>query len=394
MIGQTIPEGWESATLGQLAGIERCPVPAGLVPRGIRYLGLEHVDGTGRILPADVAEGREPASTTFRFGPEHILYGKLRPYLCKIARPDFAGVSSTDILPIRPGERVDRSFLYHYLRHPRMVEYATARAEGANLPRTSPRTLEALPIFLPPLPEQRRIGSILDQAELIRQKRQEGLQLAEELLPATFLDLFGDPAINPHGWRTAALGEYVVDVQYGTAAKANEAGRGLPLLRMNNITEGGYFDLTDLKWCEVVGVRRAASTVRRGDLLFNRTNSPKLVGKTAVWNRDEGYAFAGYLVRVRFDESRLLPDYVGGFLNSRYGKCLLCTRARPSNNMSNFSAGEFRKIPLLIPDIEVQRHFQQLVWRAQALRERQREQVEQAGELLRGLVQRAFRGEL
>jgi type I restriction enzyme S subunit len=394
MIGQARPEGWESATLGQIATIERRPVPAGSIPTGMRSIGLEHLDGTGRIVPSDAVPAAEPASTKFRFGPEHILYGKLRPYLCKIARPDFGGVASTDILPLRPGPHVDRSFLYHYLRHPRMVEYATLRAEGANLPRVSPRTLERLPIFLPPLPEQRRLGSVLDKAESIWQKRRESLRLAEGLLPAAFLELFGDPALNGHSGPTVALGEYVADIQYGTSAKANEEGRGLPVLRMNNITEGGDFDLTDVKWCEVPVEKREAFTVRRGDLLFNRTNSPKLVGKTAVWHRDERYAFAGYLVRVRFDESRVLPDYVSAFLNSGYGKRLLLTRARPSVNMSNFSAGEFRKIPLLVPEMELQRHFRQVVWQMQTLRERQREQAEQAGELLRGLVQRAFRGEL
>jgi type I restriction enzyme S subunit len=394
MIGQTIPEGWVSVALGAIATIERRPVPPGAIPSSMRSIGLEHLDGTGRILPADTVPHVKPASTKFRFGPEHILYGKLRPYLCKIARADFVGVASTDILPIRPGRQVDRSFLYHYLRHPWMVEYATARAEGANLPRVSPRTLEAMPIFLPPLSEQRRIGSILDQVESIWQKRREGLRLAGELLPGAFLELFGDPALEGHRGPAVALGEYVANIQYGTSAKANEEGRGLPVLRMNNITESGDFDLTDMKWCEIPIEKREAFTVRRGDLLFNRTNSPKLVGKTAVWHREEHYAFAGYLVRVRFDESRLLPEYVSAFLNSGYGKRLLLTRARPSVNMSNFSAGEFRKIPLVVPEMEAQRHFRQVVWQMQALRERQREQVEQAGELLRGLVQRAFRGEL
>ena len=55
----------------------------------------------------------------------------------------------------------------------------------------------------------------------------------------------------------------------------------------------------------------------RGDLLFNRTNSAELVGKTAVWDRDDAYAFAGYLVRVRFDESVILPDYVSVNLSEK-----------------------------------------------------------------------------
>src|SRR4051812_40684806 len=96
------------------------------------------------------------------------------------------------------------------------------------------------------------------------------------------------------------LGEIITETQYGTAEAANGSDCGLPILRMNNITEDGYWDLSDLKWIDLDEREYTKWTVRRGDLLFNRTNSRELVGKTAVWDRDDLFAFAGYLVRVRF----------------------------------------------------------------------------------------------
>lgn len=100
-----------------------------------------------------------------------MLYGKLRPYLSKIARPNFAGVCSTDILPIRPGPSLDRDFLHHYLRLPNMVELANSRAAGANLPRLSPGVLAGFAVPLPPLREQRRIAEVLDRADSLRAQR-------------------------------------------------------------------------------------------------------------------------------------------------------------------------------------------------------------------------------
>ena len=157
------------------------------------------------------------------------------------------------------------------------------------------------------------------------------------------------------------MGDVVQETQYGTAEKSNSDGKGIPVLRMNNITYGGEIDLTDIKWCEIKDADLEQLTVKRGDLLFNRTNSPELVGKTAVWDRDEPYAYAGYLFRVRFDETVVLPDYVSAFLNSAYGKKMLFAKAKPSNNMSNFSAGEFCRIELPVPGIALQRRFAKVV---------------------------------
>lgn len=153
-------------------------------------------------------------------------------------------------------------------------------------------------------------------------------------------------------------------------------------------------DLTALKWVELDGDDIPKFTVRRGDLMFNRTNSPKLVGKTAVWHSDEPYALAGYLVRVRFHEGKAEPEYVSSFLNSAYGKRYLFVKAKASNNMSNFSAGEFKKIPIPAPPIEVQQRFVAFATRVRTLRERLEGDATAADDLFHSLAQRAFRGEL
>ena len=100
-------------------------------------------------------------------------------------------------------------------------------------------------------------------------------------------------------WPIAPLGDVVEETQYGTSLKANDQGEGVPVLRMGNITYSGVLDLNDLKHVEMPAKDLARYSVRRGDLLFNRTNSQELVGKMGVWDRDEPFAFAGYLVRLR-----------------------------------------------------------------------------------------------
>jgi type I restriction enzyme S subunit len=277
-------------------------------------------------------------------------------------------------------------YAFHYLRTVRLPGDAGYSRHFKFLKQTF--------VPLPPLPEQRRIAAILDKADAIRQKREEGIRLTEDLLRSTFLDMFGDPVTNPKKWPISLMTDVVTETQYGTAEKSNEDGDGIRVLRMNNITYEGTIDISDMKWCKIEDSERAKYTVQRGDLLFNRTNSPELVGKTAVWDRDESYAFAGYLVRVRFNEQSALADYVSAYLNSDYGKRMLFAKAKPSNNMSNFSAGEFCRITIPVPPISLQRQYAKIVENVTKLKRKRYSGLKEASSLFGSLVQRAFRGEL
>src|SRR5438552_15580259 len=94
--------GWKTVALHEVATIERSAVQPDAISQGAAYLGLEHIESGGRILGAKSVDEGELASSKFKFTERHVLYGKLRPYLAKIACPDFSGICSTDILPILP----------------------------------------------------------------------------------------------------------------------------------------------------------------------------------------------------------------------------------------------------------------------------------------------------
>lgn len=265
---------------------------------------------------------------------------------------------------------------------------------GVGLKHVTKGTVESLQIPLPPLAEQKRIAGILDAADALRVKRHDCLAQLETLLQSTFLDIFGDPAANPKEWPVVKMRDLGATTQYGTSQSANDERVGIPILRMNNITSDGRIDLGSLRWVDMPSQDTSKYTTQRSDLLFNRTNSPDLVGKTTVWNRDERYAIAGYLIRVRFDRTLALPDYVSGFLNSRYGKRYLALKAKPSNNMSNFSASMFREIPLPRPPIADQRRFASIVASVDRHRDHQRAHLAELDTLFASLQSRAFRGEL
>ena len=148
--------------------------------------------------------------------------------------------------------------------------------------------------------------------EIIKLRRQE-LQLLDELIKARFVELFGDPIKNPKGWEVVTIGDIVTEVRYGTSKPAVEGGK-YPYLRMNNLTVDGHLDLKDLKYIDIPDDEMEKCVVRKGDVLFNRTNSIELVGKTAVFDLPEDTVIAGYIIRVRLNE-RLLPEIFSQYMN-------------------------------------------------------------------------------
>jgi type I restriction enzyme, S subunit len=176
----------------------------------------------------------------------------------------------------------------------------------------------------------------------------------------------------PSRWSIVELGDVVDDSQYGTSIKANDNGKGIPVLRMNNITYSGSLDLRDVKHVQLPDRGHEKYCVRTGDLLFNRTNSQELVGKMAVWNREDSFAFAGYLVRMRLRRREADPSFVAAWFNTPQMKALLRSRAKPSINMSNINATEILKFPLVLPPLEDQRRIAEVLDRTEALRAKRR----------------------
>lgn len=263
-------------------------------------------------------------------------------------------------------------------------------------PVPSMRKTEVEQILIPsPLPsEQRRIVEILDQADALRRQRSEADAKAARLLPSLFFSMFGDPATNSLGWRKDSLGSVILEAQYGTSARAEANGDGIAVIRMNNIDITGRLDLADLKYSNLSDAERKRYSLKQGDLLFNRTNSKELVGKTGLWKGDFPAVAASYLIRVRVDLEQVLPSFIWAYMNSRFIKQLLFDKCRRAIGMANINAKELRALPLIVPPLELQEDFAR---RAEALagiethRMSSRRSIEN---LFANMLHRAFLGDL
>lgn len=254
-------------------------------------------------------------------------------------------------------KKLDQQYLLHYLKSDIARTYINALATGSVRDNLKFSVLQELPINLRPIDEQRKLASVLDYVDSVIGLRNEELSTLDTLVKSRFVELFGVYPLNPKGWETATIRDIVTDVRYGSSRPAVDGGK-YPYLRMNNITYGGELDLTDSKRIDIPDNELDKCTVRRGDVLFNRTNSKELVGKTCVYNRDEMMVLAGFVIRVRVTE-RILPEFLSAFLNTDFSKRMLLGMCKAAIGQANINAQEMQDIGIYLPPTELQRQFVQ-----------------------------------
>ena len=386
---------WKTVALDEIATIERSAIQPSAISQGTAYLGLEHIESGGKILGAKPVDEGELASSKFKFTERHLLYGKLRPYLAKIACPDFTGICSTDILPILPGPHLERRFLCYFLRQPSMVDYANSRATGANLPRLSPSALARLEIPLPPLAEQRRIAEVLDKAEALRAKRRAALAQLDSLTQSLFLDLFGDTREKRTRWATVPLEEIVKETKLGLVRGSQEFGPEfeIPYVRMNAITRNGELELGNVQRTHATDAEIESYRLEPGDFLFNTRNSEELVGKTALYRGGGLHLFNNNLMRVRFT-AKADPIFVAAAFKTTFVQHELNLRKSGTTNVFAIYYKDLRSLPLPLPPISLQREFARRVAAVEKLKTAQRAALAELDALFASLQHRAFRGEL
>ena len=288
------------------------------------------------------------------------FYHQEAPYIAVVK--DGAGIGRTVMLPgkssvigtmqyLIPKDNVIPEYLCYVVQHMHLEKYFS----GATIPHIYYKDYKNEEFNVATLEDQECIVKILDMINEIKGLINEELDRLNELIKARFVEMFGDPIQNPNRWRVASIGDIATDIKYGTSKPSVECGK-YPYLRMNNITYDGKIDINDLKFIDIAEDEIEKYIVRKGDILFNRTNSIELVGKTALFDLIEDMVIAGYIIRVRID-NRLLPEVLSQYMNSNALKDILRGMAKGAVNQANINAQELKSIKVYIPDMELQKKF-------------------------------------
>ena len=288
----------------------------------------------------------------FAYNPSRINVGSVDWQRCEaqvIVSPLYNVFSVSDEL--------DRQFLYYFLKSNIGRQMIRAKAAGSVRDNLKLDMLKEMTIPDSSLDDQRHCVATLDNLQYLIELRKKQLNELDNLVKARFVEMFGIYPANQMGWETGKIRDTVADVRYGSSRPAVDGGK-YPYLRMNNITYGGELDISDVKRIDVPENELDKCTVRRGDVLFNRTNSKELVGKTCVYDRDEMMVLAGFVIRVRVND-RVLPEFLSAFLNTDFSKKTLSEMCKAAIGQANINAQEMQNIGLYLPPLELQRQFVQ-----------------------------------
>ncbi|MFN3428364.1 MAG: restriction endonuclease subunit S [Candidatus Sericytochromatia bacterium] len=266
------------------------------------------------------------------------------------------------LMAIRPVEsRLDPSYLYVFIRS-READIA-ARAQGATVPGVGKDDLASLQIPLPPVDEQRRIAAILDKADAIRQKRQEAINLVNQLLQSMFFDMFGDPLLNPKGWRKVSLDSVAV-VRGGlqVTEKRSALPIEVPYLRVANVFRE-RLNLREVKTIRVTSSELDRTRLKKGDVLIVEGHgNPTELGRSSVWDGSiELIVHQNHLIRVEPELKQLDSVYLSYFINSAEGRRQMFGYGKTTSGLNTLSASQVKSLMILLPPIDLQRQFADLV---------------------------------
>ena len=374
-----VPEGWRVVRLGDVAEVNprrsrlsmSDDIPVTFLPMAAISEGLQG------ILVRELRPYSEVSTGYTYFEEDDFLFAKITPCLqngkhaLATGLKEGFGFGTTEFHVVRASSGLTAPFMSRVLTQAHVIDRCAQSFTGtAGQQRVQPETLKALPVLLPPIPEQRAIAAVLDAIDdaiggaeaVIAATGQLRDSLLHQLLtrgvPGWHTAWKEGPGLGtiPADWEVVNLGEVVPKFEYGTSTRCLSEPAGVPVLRIPNIASG-ELDLSGLKYANLSSIESAKLQVTLGDILLVRTNgNPDVCGQCWVAEELEGeWAFASYLVRGRPDQSVINPWFIGHFLKSAAGRRMLQGHIRTSAGNYNLSVGDLGSMPIPCPNLNEQK---------------------------------------
>jgi type I restriction enzyme S subunit len=277
-----------------------------------------------------------------------VVFGDHTKILKYVDFPFALGADGVKVLAPRLPQ-LEAKFLYHYLRSRKLPNAGYSRHF---------KFLKDIHVPIPPLDEQRRILGLLDRAAEIRRRADAARAKARAIIPALFLDTFGDPATNPKGWPVVELGDVISRI---TGGKNIEAGNGTSKYRIMKVSAvtSGIFKAHESKPAPDDHIPAEDHHVSPGDFLFSRANTSELVGAVAIAEDvPEGLLLPDKIWRIEWTPTRIEPRFAYSLLrSSEIRRIFAVIGSGTSGSMKNISQAKLVRVPIPLPPLDIQSAF-------------------------------------
>lgn len=403
----THPDFWSEIALGKINQYRSQNVQPKDFPEESFELWSVPIFPTGKpeILP-----GTEIGSSKQAVEPRDVLICKINPRINRVwqvgQKSSYRQIASSEWIVVRQPLLEPRYLLRFFQSDQfRAKLCADVTGVGGSLTRAQPKKVATFPVLVPPLVEQKVIADKLDtllaqventKARLERipkiLKRFRQSVLAAAVSGRLTEEWRGSADLK--GWEEGELGRFIEKPRYGSSAKSQKAG-DVPVLRMGNLQDGrlNWEDLVYTSDPEEIEKYR----LEPGDVLFNRTNSPELVGKTSIFRGEREAIYAGYLIKIKCLSS-LNSEFLNYQLNSPKAKDYCKAVKSDGVSQSNINAKKIAVYPLNCPPLEEQaeivRRVDQLFAHADRIEQQVNNALARVNNLTQSILAKAFRGEL
>jgi len=291
-------------------------------------------------------------------------------------------------LPILEPTRLSTAYLYWALRSIDLTLGLDRAAKGLTL--NKPKLL-ALGVPLPSVADQNRIVSVLDRIESLRTKRRGAITGLGTLSHSIFVEMFGDPLVNPMRWRTSTIGEQAIQVTDGEHVTPIRVKAGIKLLSARNVRDG-YLDFTNVDFIgkeEYQRIRRRCNPTL-GDVLISCSGT---IGRIATVGTTEPFSLVRSVALVRPKTETVSSRFLEYYLRTPTLQARMHSRANASSQ-ANLFQNQIRDLPLLLPPMSLQQEFGERIATLDTIQGRQNLSLSNLDELFASLEHRAFRGGL
>jgi type I restriction enzyme S subunit len=250
----------------------------------------------------------------------------------------------------------------------------------------SVKNIQNVKIPLPPLEEQKRIAQILDKADEIRQKRKQAIQLTEQLLKSTFLDMFGDPVINPKGWEVKKLGDLITIKGGGTPDRKNSKYWN------GNIFWASVKDVNSLElkttqeFITEDGVNNSSTNIIPPETVLIVTRMA--VGRICL---TKNYIAINQDLKALFCNNNLLPKYLLFFLMMSQNSLL---KYASGATVKGITVDVLNNLDIPLPSLDWQKKFIDIESKISFILDNNKKSLQESENLFNSLLQKAFKGEL
>lgn len=328
----------------------------------------------------DIAGYSDDADASYRGALPVVLFGDHTRALKYVDRPFALGADGVKAL--LPREGFDAKFLYYYWSSCDIPSHGYSRHF---------RFLKDLPVSVFAPSEQRRIVEILDQADALRKLRREADAKVARILPALFLKMFGDPATNPMGWPTGALGNFGVKARYGLGQPPKAAADGLPLIRATNI-HAGRISTVNMIYVDPAAVPQSRNAILDANEVVV-VRSGAYTGDAAQVTDDWKGSVVGYDL-VATPPEEWTGEFLEQFLLTPFVQRGYFAAQRTRAGQPHLNSSQLEATPIFAPDSATQLTFAKAVRETRSIRNALSDAADSLDKLFNSMLQRAFSGEL